>query len=250
MERLTGVTFAHNAIVQDYCLQECVQSLKEFCDEIIILDAGSTDGTDELIKSFQDKSTKVILCDNEEWVSQQGKWKLSYFTNKALQQVDTEWFYYQQADEITHESCYRNIRDAIDGDSEAYLISRINLWGSPYTRLNVPHNRLPCSEQIVRLAKSKYRAYDDAESIAVIPNTDYVNDIRMYHMGFVRDRKVHTNKIRHMQQMVFQIEPDAKLEGMDTFDPWKWFDKSDVIPIQEPLPYLIQEWAANRTYID
>jgi glycosyltransferase involved in cell wall biosynthesis len=250
MTKLTGVTFAHNSISQDYCLRECVNSLKEFCDKIIVLDAGSTDGTSDLIRSFEDSKTKIILRDNEEWQIQKGKEKLSYFTNKALQCVDTDWFYYQQADEITHESSYPSIRKAIEGNSEAFLISRINLWGSPYTRLNVPQSRMPCSEQIVRLAKNKYRAYDDAESIAVIPNESYVDLIRMYHMGFVRKREVHAAKIRHMQAEVFQVGVDPKLEGMDIFDPYKWFSKEDLAPLTEPLPSIIQKWAAERYYPD
>lgn len=247
MEReLTGVTFAYNAISQDYCLEESVLSLKEFCDEVIVLDAGSTDGTDELIKYFQDRTTRVILCSNEEWKEQQGKWKLSHFTNKAIDQVNTDWIYYQQADEITHQACYSAIREAIFADANGYLISRVNLWGSPYSQLNVPLNRMPCSPQVIRLTKSCFRAYDDAENIGCIALDDYVNEIRMYHMGFVRKRTIHPEKIRHMQAEVFQVGVDPKLEGMDVFQPEKWFSENDLVPINEPLPALIQKWAKER----
>lgn len=251
MAKLTGVTWAYNAIKQDYCLAECVYSLKEFCDKVVVLDAGSTDGTKELIESFAGTGTSIITCSNEEWRRQTGKEKLSYFTNVALEYVETDWFYYQQADEITHEHSYTAIHKAINCYSEAYLSSRINLWGDPYHKLVVPQNRMPCSTEIVRLAKRKYRAYDDAESIAVIPNSSFVEDIRMYHMGFVRSRDVHADKIRHMQGEVFQCGVDQKLEGMKQFDPWKWFDKNtDVAPIKEPLPAIIQQWAAERMYED
>lgn len=250
MSKITGVTWAFNGLSQDYCLQECIDSLKQCCDEVVVLDAGSTDGTAELIKSFEDSKTKIVLCANDEWRSQKGKWKLSYFTNKALKEVQTDWFYYQQADEIIHEKSYPFVRAAIHGDSEGYLLRRINLWGDPYQQLNVVHNRLPCSEYIVRIAKTGYESYDDAESIAVIPSDRYANDIRMYHLGFVRKREVHPNKIRHMQGEVFECGVDAKLEGMEIFDPWKWFDKTDVVPIREPLPSIIQEWAAQRVYED
>lgn len=246
MHRLTGVTFAYNAISQDYCLTESVASLKEFCDEVIILDAGSTDGTDELIKSFQDRTTRVILCSNEEWKEQQGKWKLSHFTNRAIDQVNTDWLYYQQADEITHEGSYYAIWDAICRDADGYLISRVNLWGSPYKQLSVPLSRMPCSPQVIRLTKSCFRAYDDAESIGCVASDAFVEQIRMYHMGFVRDRKRHVEKIRHMQAEVFQVGVDPKLEGMEIFQPEKWFTPNDLAPIREPLPALIQQWAKER----
>lgn len=247
MERLTGVTWAYNAISQDYCLSECVASLKEFCKEVIVLDAGSTDGTDELIKSFQDKKTRIILCDNEEWQSQQGKWKLSYFTNKMLDKLNTSYFYYQQADEIIHEASYPWIEKAIHADADGYLISRINLWGDPFHQLNVEHSRKPCSTHIVRLAKAGALAYDDAESLDVLATDAFVEQIRMYHMGFVRRRDIHPQKIRHMQSQVFQVGVDPKLDGMAEFDGRAWFDyEKDLIPIQEPLPALIQQWAKER----
>lgn len=248
MERLTGVTWAYNAISQDYCLSECVASLKEFCKEVIVLDAGSTDGTDELIKSFQDKQTRIILCDNEEWKAQQGKWKLSHFTNKAIEQVSTEYFYCQQADEITSEKSYEWIERAIAGGDPAYMITRINLWGDPYHQLNVEHHRRPCSTEICRLSKVGYWAYDDAESIGSnVINIDFLKEIRMYHMGFVRRRDIHPQKIRHMQAEIFQVGVDQKLDGMVEFDGRAWFDyEKDLIPIQEPLPAIIQKWAEER----
>ena len=247
MSNLTGVTFAYNAILQDYCLAESVASLKEFCDEVIVLDAGSMDGTSELIKTFQDKQTRVILCDNEEWKSQQGKEKLSYFTNKALKEVNTEWQYYQQADEITHEASYPFIRNAMTGNANGYLVSRVNLWGSPYFQLNVPLERMPCSPEVIRLTKRGYMAYDDAENLGCMAAGDYIHNIRMYHMGFVREKKAHRAKIIHMQKEVFQFaDYDQKLNQCETFDPKLWFSDNDLIPIGEPLPALIQQWAKER----
>lgn len=247
MNRLTGVTFAYNAISQDYCLKESVESMKEFCDEVVVLDAGSTDGTSELIKTFQDKNTRIILCDNEEWKSQYGKWKLSYFTNKAIDQVNTDWIYYQQADEVTHEDSYEWIRRAINGGAEGYLITRINLWNTPYEQLNVPLERMPCSPQVIRLTKTCYRAYDDAENIDCVASDTFVERIRMYHMGFVRKKEAHRQKIIHMQKEVFQFaDYDQKLNQCETFDPKLWFSNADLQPIGEPLPKIIQQWAKER----
>lgn len=246
---LTGITWAYNAISQDYCLGESVNSLKEFCDEVIVLDAGSTDGSDELVKSLQDKKTRAILCSNEEWKSQQGKWKLSYFTNKAIEQATSDFIYSQQADEVTHEACYDNIRRAIFNNYDGYLIKRLNLWGTCDTMLNVPHDRKPCSDVILRLAKKDARAYDDAESLACNGNvTDlFVSDIVMWHYGFVRSAKVHADKIRHMQGEVFLTTPDSKLEGMNgTFEWQRWFSKDDLIAVPGEHPAIMKEWIKTR----
>lgn len=244
-----GVTWAYNAISQDYCLKECVKGLKECCDSVVVLDAGSTDGTDELIKSFADDKTKAICCLNEQWHSQHGREKLSYFQNLAASFLTTDYQLVIQADEILHERSYPFIRKAIEENNEAFLLKRINLWGSPYTQLDVPQERKPCSSEVVRLAKINYKSFDDAEQIEAVFSRNYVNDIIIYHMGFVRHRPQMRLKTIHMQKEVFQFDNyDKKIDMCETFNPELWFDKEDLKPISEPLPLLIQQWAKERNY--
>lgn len=247
-KELAGICWAYNAISQDYSLSETVHCLKEFCDKVIVLDGGSTDGTHELIKSFQDIKTKVILCSHEEWESQQGKEKLSYFTNKAIEQAQTEYIFSLQADEILHENSYDAIRRAMFNNYDGYLVKRLNLWGTCNTMLNVPHNRKPCSTEILRVAKRHFRAYDDAESLMGSGQiTDlFLEDIVIWHYGFVRKKEVHPEKIRHMQREIFLTTPDAKLDGMGDFEPEKWFSKDDLVPVPGEHPAIMKEWIRHR----
>lgn len=243
-----GVTWAYNAISMDYCLSECVQALKECCDMVVVLDAGSTDGTAELVRSFQDDKTMVVLCDNEVWQSQQGQQKLSYFQNLAASFITSDYQLTIQADEILHERSYPFVRKAIETGGEAFLLNRINLWGSPYMQLDVPQERKPCSTGVVRLAKKHYQSYDDAEQIAAQFSTEFVDDIVVYHMGFVRHKPQMKLKSIHMQKEVFRFENyDSKLDLCETFNPYLWFGEEDLKPIDEPLPKVIQAWAKERS---
>lgn len=246
---LGGSIFVHNAIVQDYCLTEAVQCLKEFCDKVVVLDAGSIDGTDELVRSFEDKKTKTVLVSNEAWLQQQGRQKLSYFTNMTASFLDTDYHFNLQSDEILHERSYPFVLKAIETGGEAFLLKRINLWASPYLMLDVPQERKPCSTGVVRLAKMGYQSVDDAEQIAAPFNNHFENGIIIYHMGFVRLRPQMKIKSIHMQKEVFQFENyDAKIDMSETFNPYLWFSKEDLKPIEEPLPLLIQNWAKERLY--
>jgi len=248
---LGGVTWAHNAISQDYCLAECVQALKECCDSVVVLDAGSTDGTTELIKSFQDEKTNVVLCENSLWQEQQGREKLSYFQNVAQSFLNTDYQLVIQADEILHEASYPFVREAIETGGEAFLLARINLWASPYLQLDVPQERKPCSSGVVRLTKFGYQSYGDAEQIAAQFSDKYASDIRVYHMGFVRHRPQMKIKSIHMQKEVFKFENyDSKIDQSETFNPYLWFSDEDLKPIDEPLPKVIQQWASERVYDD
>lgn len=250
-QRLGGSIFIRNAISLDYHIEESVTCLKELCDEVVVLDAGSDDQTTELVRSMEDKKTKVILCSKEQWEEQKTQYKLSYFTNLAISALSTEWNINLQGDEIISEKCYDNIRRLIELPNEGYFSRRINLWGNSQHRLNVEESRLPVGEKIVRLAKTNYQSVVDAQSIACDANWDYIEDVRIYHTGFIRDKRKHMVKIENMMCNIFGWGMDEKLKSMgEEFDPWKHFSKEDVTPINEPLPLLIQEWCKLRDEIN
>lgn len=253
MKSLGGSLFIRNNYLYDYCAEESIKSLLEFCDRVSVVDAGSSDGTVEMLQELEsrNKNLTVTYLTEQDWQSQQGKGysKLCYFTDIAISKLDTDYNYYQQGDEITHEDCYDNIRRALEQGHEGYLISRINLWQSPYLRLNVMGNRNPCSPYVIRLAKTKYRSFGDAESLAAPIVDTFSEIIRMYHMGFVRKQEIMKAKIINMQEGVFELGThDVKLDGCDVFNPRLWFGPEDLVPISEPLPALIQKWAAERLY--
>lgn len=253
LKQLAGVTFIHNGLTYDYCWQQTVQCLLEFCHHVYLVEAGSNDGT-ELKMDYTNPNLTVIHFTHEHWKSKFGKEKLCFYTDVAIKRAQEDGYEYVfslQCDEVVHEESYNAIWKAIDEGQEGFLVKRINLWKSPYLQLNVPHNRKPCSTEIVRLTKSCYRTYGDAESIASPCVNKYQDEIRIYHMGFVRKREVHKDKIIHMQQQVFGMaDYDAKLDQCEVFNPDLWFGPEDLKPIDEPLPEIIQEWAAQRTYKD
>lgn len=246
---LGGTLFLYNAKSQDYCYAEAIWCLHDLCDEVVVLDAGSTDGTREHLWQLKEQypKMKLILSLDGEWAEQKGYQKLSYFTNKAIQHLTTDWNFNLQGDEIIDQKCFYDIREAIeDPFAEAYVVKRINLWKDPYHYLNVVQERKPCSTEIVRLARSRYQSFSDAESISAPASIEYLNNITIFHFGFVRDKRIHVQKIKHMQSEIFLTTPDAKLEGMEVFDPSKWFDDKDLLPITEELPVFIQDWAKER----
>lgn len=265
MIRLGGASFIHNGIKQDYHFKETVACLADLCDEVVIVDAGSDDGTyeelagyiDKLNKEFDTSYTKIKLLrfSNAEWHEQKGREKLSYFSNKAIEALSTDWFAYVQMDEVIHEDDFQTIRNAIHeaGDHpniDAIFCRRLNLWKNPMHMLNVEQQRKPVSTEVVRIARRYCRCYDDAEQIAcdypVVYNN--IDDIQIFHTGFVRDKVKHLEKIRHMQTEVFLWgDYDEKAKNCEEFQPDRWFDpEKDLIPIPRPLPKYITAWAKER----
>lgn len=247
---LGGSLLIRNGEKYDYCYKEAISCLLEFCDKVWVCVVPTDDGTYEAILDMATINSKLKVrgIKDADWhhMGFHNKYRLSIFTNYAIEMLDTDYVFNLQGDEIVDPGSYDWIRRAMHEGQESYMCSRINLWGSPYTQLNVPHSRKPCSTEIIRLAKTCYRAYDDAESIAAPVDSKYLDKIKIWHMGFVRRREVHPDKIREMQGDIFRCGVDEKLTGMEVFDSTKWFGPEDLVPIQGELPPLIQQWAKER----
>lgn len=253
MKTLGGSIFVRDGIKFDYNFTESIDCLLEFCDQVAIVDAGSSDGTKELLLEKYSNNRKVRLWCFEStiWNTIEGKEKLVYFTDRAIDLLSTDWNFYLQADEILSEKSYEYVRQAIESSKyDSFLCRRINLWKSPFLKINVPQHRQPCSEIVCRLAKTKYKSYGDAESLRTDGATcghDFVEAIKIFHMGFVRKREVMKSKIENMQINVFGMaNADDKLYQADGFNPDLWFSHTELEPIKEPLPKIIQTWAMNR----
>jgi len=244
---LGGATWIRNGIEFDYNFEESIRCLQAFCDEIVVLDAGSSDGTAERLSQFEDTNTMVICLDKSEWGNQQGREKLAYFQNLAKSFLSTDYYFMLQADEILHESSFPFVREAIETGEDGIICSRINLWRDCNSYLCVPENRQPCSTRVIRLAKTQFDSVDDGESISANSISKFADDIRIYHMGFVRSKKVMVDKIKNMQINVFRLsEFDPKMNNMDIFDWSAWFSENDLGDIKEPLPKFITKWAQTR----
>jgi hypothetical protein len=243
---LGGSLFIFRGETFDYCYKEAIQCLKNFCDKVAIIDAGSDDGTAEIVKSFEDDKTKVLCLSKDVWDSQHGKEKLSTFSNIAHGMLDTDYFFNLQGDEILSEHSYDAVRRAIETDQPGYLCTRLNLWKDCNHMLNVPQERKPCSTQVIRLAKHGAFSFDDAENLCTPATADFLNDIVIWHYGFVRKKDIMKQKVIHMQKQIFGMDHDKKLDGSPQFDWSQWFSDEDLIPVPGEHPALMREWISNR----
>lgn len=244
---LGGVIFCIDAIRYDYCIEESIQCLKELCDQVIILDAGSNDGTVELIKKHEDDKTTIVCLERTEWDNMHGKEKLAHFQNKALSFLETDWYFLLQADEIISEGSFHFIREAITTHKDqSFLCTRINLWQDCNHYINVPINKQPCSTVVNRLARVDKKSYGDGENIDALASVYFQSKIKIVHYGFVRKKEVMKAKVMNMQDNVFEIKHDPKLDQSEVFDSRLWFKDQELSPIYFKHPKWISEWVKTR----
>jgi len=97
-------------------LGKCLDSVKDFVDEIIIVDTGSIDTTIEIAKRFTDKIYRY------EWQNDFSKAR-----NISLSYAAGEWILVLDADEIIAEEDFKKIKNLINNDSaEGYILNQRN----------------------------------------------------------------------------------------------------------------------------
>lgn len=246
---LGGATMAYNAISQDYHILETLNCLYDLCDQVAVA-CGGNDGTVEMVREWCEgkPEVKMVSFNENNWRSIEGPTKLSTFSNIAIGLLTTDYFIYVQSDEVIHEDSFANIYKALEHGAPGYVFNRYNIWSDPLHMLNVTQDRKPVSTEVIRIARFGHYAYSDAEHLAVngVEVFQSLDSIEMFHMGFVRDKKKHLTKIKHVLTEVFLVDMDKRAENCEEFMPERWFGAEDLIPIPRRLPKYVLQWACDR----
>lgn len=254
---LGGSLFVRNAIKFGYCVIEALESLHAVCDEISVLECGSDDGTQDLIRRWVAKNsgTKAIKVEYDHpWVVADNYTRLAVLANVARAKLSTDWHFMLQADEVIHESSFETIRHLVNLDSVgAYFCRRLNLYRSPDTciRFDLTRKGKPCSDVVVRLARTSCPVLGDAESLGGPPETnpDHIDRVVIFHYGYVREGSKHIDKAIDMQSWFHGpgATPDQRIVRMKEaggyFDAGVFFDAEDVMPIPIPHPVFSRDLA-------
>jgi hypothetical protein len=107
--RISGCSFARNAVKLDYPLREALQSMLPVVDELVVAvapgDAG--DDTRGLVESIGDARIRIV---DATWDDARRHLAYSDLTNLALDACTGDWCLYLQADEVLHEQDVPTIR--------------------------------------------------------------------------------------------------------------------------------------------
>lgn len=83
-------------------IAECLESMKNYVDEIVVVDTGSTDGTIEICKSFGARVYEYPWEDS-----------FSVARNQVISHINTPWMIQMDADEIMEKKDAAKVRDAV-----------------------------------------------------------------------------------------------------------------------------------------
>jgi hypothetical protein len=258
---LSGYVVVHDAIKGDYPVIECARSLIPVCDEVLIADADSTDGTLQMLTRFAAMEPKVRVVSipwpklptYEEYKADAPRpmndnkfWPILLNTVRPMLRYQSQ--IHLDADEILFPCAYDEVRRAVADGSVRYL-ERLNFWQDA-------HHRCPegwvCGTYVAKLGPSTLwcpsdEHWPDGEPEMRQRATKH-ESLKVGHYGFLRKQDGFYAKSKVMQPAVVG-NYDARLEEAERTGR-NWWELStfpaELVPYDGGHPDTIILWLNER----
>lgn len=130
--KISGYIHVLDAQTHGYPYLESIQSMLGFCDEVVVVDGGSTDETVSRINSLADDRVKLYV-QAWDW-NEPGMDGMQKAYGRAMCTGDFLW--QQDADEVVHEQDYAKVRDLVKRfpkGTDLVHLPVVELWGDRET---------------------------------------------------------------------------------------------------------------------
>lgn len=251
MTTLGGNVCIRNGFRLDYPWREAVKSLLPICDEVVICDCDSDDGTRDWIEAWAKSEPKINIV-NFPWTDPRGDNQFwPEWLNYARQHLKTEWHIQLDADEVIHEADHELIRMAAENRSTLFC-RRLNFWRDPFHL--IPEG-VCCGTKVLRIAAANAPIPSDYpyEPANETLQRGIESEIRIFHYGFLREREAFFRKAREVQR-IWVNSFDPRLEAAERFE-GNWSEMPGVTGWENNLnqyagthPKVIHPWLAERNY--
>lgn len=250
--KLSGLVLTRNCIVNDYCYKEAIRSLLPVCDEVVVCDSNSMDGTLEELGLWSLTEPKLRIF-NYPWPDPKGDmdWFVKWI-NAGRAHVKGEMMLQLDADEIL--SYDAGTRDAIKrtlAAKDAICFDRINFVRDAHSV--IPEGEC-CGRWVVRLGPSNLHwVSDEPHKRGEVPLLDMAHiepDAKIFHMGFLRRREAFYSKAKVVLGAFFN-EFDQRLKraeesGNHPFSEFPWWNR--LTSYYGYYPESVRKWLTERGY--
>ena len=245
---ISGITFIHNGVSHDYCFEESIRSMLGVCNEVICVEASSTDETRARLDALQQADPRLHIF-SAPWSpaplvqATQTDWTMD-LGNLARSYARYPYIAYVQADEVLHEADYPLIL-AASKTRHPITLNRYNFWMDPWHL--IPHRRV-CGHWLCRLAPRSTPVVWGSELLE--PTGSLPSTIGLYHYGFLRHGPHFRRKAEVMlQNFVGQVDPviyEVEKEGIQAMR--RCWPASEDLPFTGTHPALAHQWLRERGY--
>lgn len=218
---LSGYTMIRNGIELDYCFEACIRSLLPVCDEVVVCDSESTDGTRERLLEIQAAEPKIRIV-NWPWphpVARGWEWFVEWI-NFTRSHLAFDMQMQLDADEVLSEESYQRIREAKE-KRECLWFRRLNFWRDPWHLIPIGRT---CSARVARFGPSCFwMPSDEPHDIEPEICRRAVEDpaLKIFHYGFIRDPRAYHAKAKVTCNAWFGKNDERILKAESLGEPWQ-----------------------------
>ena len=215
--KLSGYTTTKDCVSQNYPWKQTIQSLLGFCDEVVVVDGGSKDGTwEELQELAKENSKMVIHQEVRDWNHE--RFAVFDGLQKALaRSLCTGNFCWQMdSDEIVHEDDYDKVKalcENFPNNMDLVAMPVIEFWGG---RDKVRADIFPWKWRLSRNKPyithgipANLRKFDETGHVFSAPGSDGCDYIRSDSFQVVPCGNFYTQDVDNVRRQV-NINPEAK----------------------------------------
>lgn len=242
--KLSGYTTTKDVIKSDYPWRESIKSLLGFCDEVVVVDGGSQDGTWEELTSWSKTETKLRVYQvKRDW----DYYRFAVFDGQqkaiARSLCTGDWCWQMDVDEIVHEKDYDKVKKLarqVPKSVKLVCLPVIDYWGKKdKVRVDVNPWKWRLSKNDTHITHdipASHRRYDEKGNVysAGSDGCDYVhtdNYQPIPHMNFytpqhdqIRQKIMTDIEFRNQNLENYRKFINAAIEELPSVHHYSWFD--------------------------
>ena len=241
---LSGYTTTKNVIKNDYPWEASIQSLLDFCDEVVVVDGGSDDGTWEELEKWSDREEKLRVYQvKRDW----DNYRFAVFDGQqksvARSLCKGDWCWQMDVDEVVHENDYEKIKKIarqVPKPAKLICLPVIDYWGkNDKVRVDVNPWKWRLSRNDTHITHdipAAHRRYDTEGNVFSIGSDgcDYVNidgyepipNMNFYTKDHEAIRKELLNNISYRNENLQNYSKfiNTAIKELPSVHHYSWFD--------------------------
>ena len=132
---ISGYTTTLNCIKHGYPYRQSIESMLGFCDEVVVVDGGSEDGTLEDLRQWSKEDPRVnVFLVSRDWSDKRFAVYDGLQKAEARKRCKSDFCWQMDADEVVHEQDYKKIHELsinFPGQVDIVSLPVIEYWGGP-----------------------------------------------------------------------------------------------------------------------
>ena len=192
MSSISGLTIIRNAITNGYPIAEVIDTLQSICDEVIVCDGMSDDGTIEYLRSRTD-----IKLFQDDWDLQSNNGlEFAKITNLGLSRCTGDYVLYLQADELIHEKDMQKLKALINSNKYRSINCKFT-----HIRYDFKYCLTSGYDKAIRVIRNDgaISSLYDGFSFEGQTSPTFESDIYIYHFGYVFIENILQKMINHAE---------------------------------------------------